>query len=339
MLTVSVVIPCYNEEKTIYPLLESISQQTFQIDDLEVIIADGISTDGTRAEINRFSAAHPNLEVRIVDNTKKTIPSGLNIGIQAAKGEFIVRLDAHSVPASDYIEKCVTLLKQGIAENVGGVWLIRPGKNDWIGRSIAAAASHPIGVGDAGYRHSNKAGYVDTVPFGAYRREFIISLGAYNEALLTNEDYELNVRIRKAGGRVYLDPKIQCVYFSRPTFLALAKQYWRYGYWKAKMVRKYPGTVRWRQALPPLYLLGLFGLLILSFINQFFFWIFIGVIIFYLMILIIASIKIALSKQDGAFIMGVPLAIAIMHHSWGSGFIFSLLNLNHRKGEPDKESG
>lgn len=339
MLTVSVVIPCYNEEKTIYPLLESISQQTFPINDLEVIIADGLSKDGTRAEINRFSAVHPNLAVRIVDNTKKTIPSGLNIGIQAAKGEFIVRLDAHSVPASDYIEKCVTLLKQGIADNVGGVWLIRPGKNDWIGRSIAVAASHPIGVGDAGYRHSTKAGYVDTVPFGSYRKEFIVSLGAYNETLLTNEDYELNVRILKAGGRVYLDPKIQCVYFSRPTFSALAKQYWRYGYWKAKMVRKYPGTVRWRQALPPLYLLGLLGLLILSFVYSFFFWILFGVVVLYSSILMIASLKIALSKQDGAFIMGVPLAIAIMHHSWGSGFLFSLLNLNHRKGEPGKESG
>jgi len=339
MLTVSVVIPCYNEEKTIYLLLESIYQQTFPTDDLEVIIADGLSTDLTRAEITRFTSEHPDSLVKIIDNHKKTIPSGLNSGIREAQGEFIIRLDAHSVPASDYIERCVTLLKQGVAENVGGVWLIHPGKNDWVGRSIAAAASHPIGVGDAGYRHSNRAGYVDTVPFGAYRKAYIVSLGTYNENLLANEDYELNVRIKKTGGRVYLDPAIQCVYFSRPTLSALAKQYWRYGYWKAKMIRIYPDTVRWRQALPPLYILGLLGLLFLSLADQFFFWIFLGIIGLYSLILVSASLKIALSKRDGAFIMGVPLAIAIMHHSWGSGFLFSLLNLNHRKGEPGKESG
>lgn len=339
MPTVSILIPCYNEEKTIYQLLDSIHQQTFPMEELEVIIADGLSTDQTRTEINRYKAEHPDLPVRVVDNPKRTIPSGLNTGIQAAEGKFIVRLDAHSKPALDYIEKCISLHRNEIAENVGGIWIIHPGKDDWIGRSIAAAASHPIGVGDAGYRHSNRAGYVDTVPFGSYRKEYIVSLGLFDETLLTNEDYELNVRIRKAGGRIYLDPSIQCIYYARPTLSALAKQYWRYGYWKAKMICRYPETIRWRQALPPLYVFGLFGLICLSFFSPIFLWLFLGVVVLYFLILMVASLKIALSKRDGAFIMGVPLAISVMHHCWGSGFLFSLINLNLKKDKPGKESG
>ncbi len=325
MPTVSVIIPCYNEEKTIYQLLDGLYHQSFFHEQMEIVIADGLSHDATRKEITRFSQDYPQMGIRVVDNEKRTIPAGLNKAIQAATGEYIIRLDAHSIPNEDYIEKCVHILQDGKAENVGGVWDIQPGRNTWIGRSIAAAAAHPIGVGDAGYRHTRQAGYVDTVPFGGFRREYILSLGGFDESLLTNEDYELNARIRQTGGRVYLDPAIRCTYFARPTLTALARQYWRYGYWKAKMLQRYPQTIRWRQALPPLYILGLLALLVLSIFFAPFWWILLTVVVLYFGILLITSISIALQKRDGAFIMGIPLAIAVMHHCWGVGFLFSIM--------------
>ncbi len=152
--------------------------------------------------------------------------------------------------------------KQGRGDNVGGVWEIQPGATTWIARSIAVAAAHPLGVGDAMYRLAATASEVDTVPFGSFRRTLIEQIGGYNESLLTNEDYEFNTRIRQANGRVWLDPSIRSVYFARSTFKELVRQYWRYGYWKWRMLRHFPDTVRWRQALPPLFVLSLVCLLL-----------------------------------------------------------------------------
>ena len=126
-----------------------------------------------------------------------------------------------------------------------------------MAQSIAAAASHPLGVGDALYRHASKASQVDTVPFGAFKRELLALVGFFDESLLTNEDYEFNTRIRKSGGTIWLDPAIRSVYFARPTLAALARQYSRYGFWKWRMLRRYPETLRWRQGLPPLFVLSL----------------------------------------------------------------------------------
>ena len=130
------------------------------------------------------------------------------------------------------------------AANVGGVWDIRPGGEGWVARSIAAAVAHRLGAGDAGYRAGARAGEVDTVPFGAFDRRWLERVGAFNEELLTNEDYEYNYRLRQAGGMIWLDPSIRCVYFARPTLSALARQYWRYGFWKAHMLTRYPRSLR-----------------------------------------------------------------------------------------------
>jgi glycosyltransferase involved in cell wall biosynthesis len=326
MKTVSIIVPCYNEEKTIAKLLDGLRTQQFPIDDLEVIIADGLSEDGTRRVIEAYQKEFPNLNIQVVDNVQKTIPSGLNAAIRAASGEIIIRLDAHSIPSADYIVRCVDHLQQGMAENVGGVWDIMPGSEDWIGRSIAAAASHPLGVGDAGYRYATKPAYVDTVPFGAYRRTLLDKIGFYDETLLTNEDYELNVRIHQSGGRVYLDPSIRCVYFARPSLSGLAKQYARYGYWKAQMLRRYPSTIRWRQALPPLFVLGIILLILTAPFHPFFGYSLLTILAVYFGILLLTSIRLALQKRNGAFIMGVPLAVSVMHFCWGGGFLFNLIN-------------
>jgi len=331
MPKVSVIVPCYNEISTIRILLESLLGQTFPRGDMEVIIADGMSTDGTRNEIAAFQKDFPELDVQIVDNSLRSIPSGLNRAIEASNGGIIIRLDSHSKPYPDYIERCVAALGADLGDNVGGVWEIRPAADTWIASSIAAAAAHPLGVGDALYRHTKSAAFVDTVPFGSFKRELIAQVGYFDETLLTNEDYEFNARIRKAGGKIWLDPSIRSVYFSRATLMELARQYGRYGFWKWHMLRRYPDTIRWRQALPPLFV---FSLLVLSFASLLIS--FAGLIIFseliiYFLVLLVVGIRTGLKMRNPSMITGVPLAISVMHISWGCGFLWGILTSRIKK--------
>jgi succinoglycan biosynthesis protein ExoA len=325
MPTVTIIVPCYNEQTTIRYLLEAIYAQTYPRSDLEVIIADALSEDGTRAVIEAYQHQFPDLSLNVVDNPARTIPSGVNLAIQAARGEFIVRMDAHSIPYPEYVERCVSALQAELGQNVGGVWEIRPGGEGWIAESIALAAAHPLGVGDALYRHARCPTEVDTVPFGAFRRSLIDRLGAFDESLLTNEDYEFNARIRQSGGRVWLDPSIRTVYFARATLSDLVRQYWRYGYWKWRMLNRYPDTLRWRQALPPLFVLSLIVLAISAV------WIpatakLLGLELFvYLCALLVVAAQSAFRKRKLSLLVGLPLAIATMHVSWGCGFLWGLV--------------
>jgi succinoglycan biosynthesis protein ExoA len=328
---VSVIVPCYNEQSTIRLLLEALCAQTFPRGDMEVVIADGMSQDGTRAAVAAFQKDFPELAVRVVDNPLRNIPSGLNRAIEASRGGLIVRLDAHSKPYPDYVERCVLAHERGLGENIGGVWEIQPGASTWVARSIAAAASHPIGVGDAMYRLAASASEVDTVPFGSYRRALVERIGGYNEALLTNEDYEFNTRIRQANGRVWLDPSIRSMYFARSTIKELIRQYWRYGFWKWRMLRNFPGTVRWRQALPPLFVLSLVGLLLLSIFVSPALWLLVLELVLYLSVLLLAGLYAAIKQHKLYLLPGLPIAIAAMHFSWGSGFLWSMLTSGKNK--------
>lgn len=314
---VSLIIPCYNEEKTIRLLLEALLAQTYPLAQLEVVIADGLSTDDTRAEIARFQDAHPELVLRVVDNTARIIPAALNVAIKAAQGEIIVRMDAHAAPAPDYVERCLDALDAGLGENVGGVWDIRPGAEGWVAESIAAAAAHPLGVGDALYRHATQPQTVDTVPFGAFRRELVEKIGLFDETLLANEDYEFNTRIRQSGGTIWLDPAIKSIYFARPTFGRLARQYFNYGFWKWKMLQRYPKTLRWRQFLPPVFVLSLVFWISLGLFFPLVFVVLGLELLAYLAILFVAGLKIGKPA--------LPLAIGVMHISWGSGLLWSAL--------------
>lgn len=325
MPTVSVIIPCYNEQATIRSLLEALRTQTYPCSEIEAIVVDGQSTDHTRQEILAFQQQHPELAVRLLDNPVRAIPAALNLGLRAAAGQYLIRLDAHSQPYPDYIERCVSDLEQGLGDNVGGVWEIRPGSKSWLARSIAAAAAHPLGVGDALYRHTSRAQAADTVPFFAFRRALLERIGSYDETLLTNEDYEFNVRVRQSGSVVWLDPKIRSIYFARATLGGLAQQYWRYGFWKARMIRRYPGTIRWRQAIPPIFVLSLLVLLALTPWLSPARWALALEIGLYGLILLAVGAREALRKKDPALILGLPLSIAVMHLTWGSAFLWSLI--------------
>ena len=328
---VSVIVPCYNEQSTIFSMLKAFRAQTFPRAEMEIVIADGMSTDGTRAAIAAFQKDFPDLEVRVVDNTKRTIPSGVNRAIEAARGEIIVRFDGHSKPYPDYVAKCITAHEAGRGANVGGVWEIQPGADTWIAKSIAFAAAHPLGVGDALYRHTKQAAEVDTVPFGSFRRALIEQVGFFDESLLTNEDYEFNVRVRKSGRKIWLDPSIRSIYFARSTLGELIRQYWRYGFWKWRMLRRYPDTLRWRQALPPVFVLSLIGLLGFSLFIPLARLLLVFELILYFSIMVLAGLRAALQHRKAYLILGLPLAILAMHLSWGSGFLWSLLTSNIQK--------
>jgi glycosyltransferase involved in cell wall biosynthesis len=327
----SIIVPCYNEAGTIHPLLDALYAQTYPRADMEVIIADGGSTDGTQSLIQTWVQDHPDLAVRVVENRARIIPAALNVAIRASGGTYIVRLDAHSRPEPNYVERAVVAIVEGRGQNVGGAWDIQPSSSHWIARSIAAAAGHPIGVGDARYRYSDQAGNVDTVPFGAFKRELIDQVGFFDETLLTNEDYEFNTRVRQAGGQIWFDPHIRSVYYARESLPALARQYWRYGYWKVQMLRRYPRTIRWRQAMPPVFVVGLILLALLAPFLAAARYVLAATVAIYAFILLMVGIQLGLRHKSLGFWLGVPLAIACMHFSWGTGFLWGLLSPQKEK--------
>lgn len=328
MQLVSIIIPCYNEQKRIHYLLDALYLQTYPREAIEVIIADGFSTDNTRSIIEGFKLSHPDINIHLIDNPKRSIPAGLNLGIKASHGEIIIRIDAHSHPYPDYIERCVDSLTIGLAENVGGVWEIQPGSQTWVAQSIAIAGALPIAVGDAMYRHATKPAYVETVPFGAFKREILALIGFYDETLLANEDYEFNARILKSGGRIWLDPNIRSQYFARSTFAELSRQYWRYGFWKWKMLQKFPKTLRWRQAIPPLFVLSLKLTIIAGFFYPSLWIIPASEILIYYLVMLVIGLQRSIRLKNWKFFFGIPIAITAMHFSWGFGFLWSMIKGN-----------
>jgi len=323
---VSVIIPCYNERSTIHLLLDRFVNTKHPHRAMEVVIADGGSTDGTPDAINAWHAEHLDLTIKLVENPDRIIPAALNTAIKASLGEIIIRLDAHSKPHGEYIERVVRALTENRGQNVGGVWDIRPSSEHWIARSIAAAAAHPIGVGDARYRYSDRAGAVDTVPFGAFHRHLLDQIGLFDETLLTNEDYEFNTRIRQIGGTIWLDPKIRSVYYARRSLKDLARQYWRYGYWKWQMLRRYPKTLRWRQALPPLFVASMIAMTLIAPFIPWMRWVLSAVMGVYALLLFLVGLQLAIQHKSISFLLGVPLSITSMHFSWGTGFLWGTIH-------------
>lgn len=330
---VSIIVPCYNERATIGVLLEALAQQDFPKEDMEVLVVDGGSTDGTLEVVKDYQRRVP-YTLRLIPNPRRIIPAALNQGIAHARGRVLLRLDAHCRPQDDYVRLCLEVLERvPRVGNVGGVWLIRPSRpRSWISRSIARALSHPLGMGDSPYRRLTRPpGPVDTVPFGTFPREVFDDVGLFDETLLTNEDYEFNIRLRKKGWVVWLDPRIRCIYFARPTFRALARQYARYGYWKARVVVRYPESLRWRQGVAPLFVLLL---LVGALLSPVWTWtrlllaLQLGV---YGIALVGAALMEAVRHRDPGLLVGMPIAMSIMHLVWGGAFWIGLIHGWHRR--------
>jgi glycosyltransferase involved in cell wall biosynthesis len=252
---VSIIIPTRNEENYISQCLESVVSQTYPHERLEVLVVDGRSEDSTRDMVAEYARRHP--FISLVDNPRGIVPAALNTGIQASRGDVIVRLDAHTRYDSHYVEECVRSLRETDADNVGGGITTLPGADTPTARAIAAATSHPFGVGNSKFRTSAKAQFVDTVPFGAFRRQAFDRLGLFNEHLVRNQDIEFNSRIRRAGGRVYLNPHIRSFYYNQATFSGLWRQNFSNGRWNIYTHALSGHALSLRHYVPLLFLLTL----------------------------------------------------------------------------------
>jgi glycosyltransferase involved in cell wall biosynthesis len=227
----SIILPCRNEVKHISTCLASIAASDFPKDELELLVVDGQSDDGTREIVLEFGKSHP--WIRLLDNGLKITPAGMNIGIRSAKGRIVMRMDAHSVYPSDYISKVVSWLTKTNADNVGGVCITQPANPTSKAWAIALALSHPWGVGNSHFRiGAAEPMWVDTVPFGCYKREVFEKIGLFNEALVRNQDDEFNHRLIKHGGRILLVPEIISFYTARESFGQVWRMYYQYGYFK-----------------------------------------------------------------------------------------------------------
>jgi succinoglycan biosynthesis protein ExoA len=323
-MMVSIVIPCLNEERFIGKVLESLAGQ-YQSGRFEIIIVDGLSVDKTREVIASFSEANPGVHINVIDNPDRHIPKALNLGIDAARGEIIVRMDAHSIPSPGYVRRCVKLLTESDTAVIGMPWKICAGSDSPIARAIALAVAHPFGIGDAKYRlNVSTAEYVDTVPFGAFKKTLWSRIGGFNEKLLANEDYDFNYRVRKGGGLVLLDAAEHCNYVARATLLDLAKQYWRYGSWKAQMVKLQPASLRWRHLVAPAFVVSLALTAVLSLFWPTAMWLFLLAAVSYSLLAFVSSLQLAFSNRDFVLVLLLPLIFISIHLSWGTSFVAGL---------------
>ena len=325
---VSVVVPCRNERTHVGALIEALRRQ--QVPPGEIVVVDGGSTDGTSDVLRRVQYSDHSVGVKVLIRQDATIPEAVNAAVREARGEVIVRLDAHSEPSEIYIARALERLAEDRAGVVGGVWHVAPGADTATAAAIARAASHPLGAGDAAYRigrHLTDPADVDTVPFGCFRRDVWERLGGLDESLLANEDYEFNYRVRQAGLRVILDPGIHCTYFARPTLGALATQYFRYGWWKVQMLRKHPESLRWRQAVPALFVAALVLLAALG-VAWWPAWLLltaqVGV---YGAAVAGTSLRICLREGGWARLLPLCGAFATIHLAWGAGALINVATM------------
>lgn len=310
---VSVVIPLRDEAAYIEATVESILHQDYA-GDIELVIADGMSSDGTRQILDGICRNHPS--VRYVDNPTGRTPAGLNIAIEASRGEIIVRCDGHVELPSDYVSTALEVMERTGAVNVGGIQHavgITP-----MQRAIAFAMSSRLGVGDAKFHYGGEPGAVDTVFLGVFDRGALIKAGLFDEELTRNQDYELNIRLRGNGGIVWFDPRLRVVYRPRRTLRALWRQYFEYGTWKRRVIRMHPESTKLRQLIPPLFVIGLLVSAIVALTP----WRWVGAVIpgMYLTLLGGTTIVQLAKRRDPAVLL-FPAAVGTMHLSWGLGFL------------------
>jgi glycosyltransferase involved in cell wall biosynthesis len=249
---VTIAMPCLNEARFIEPCLRSVQAQTYPRERIEILVADGGSTDGTREILARLAAE--DARIRVVDNPQRIQSAGLNHAIRAARGDVVARMDVHADYAPNYLEKCVEVLARTGADNVGGAARCRArGRTQ---RSVAAALHSPLGFGGASFRDADAEGYVDTLFPGAFRKEVFDKVGLFDQGAVVNEDAEINQRILQAGGRIYLSREIEVYYYPRDTLRGLATQYFRYGQGRARTLLKHRRLLRLSPALPFLTLLA-----------------------------------------------------------------------------------
>ncbi|MBE6055291.1 MAG: glycosyltransferase family 2 protein [Clostridium sartagoforme] len=319
--TVSIIIPCRNEEKYIKECIESFLNQSYPQDLIEIIIADGMSTDNTRDIIKKMSVKNDN--IILIDNEKYTAPAGMNLGIIKSKSDIIIIFGAHAYADKDFVKENVLALENSEVGCAGGVITTI---NDSIkGEAIAEAMSCPFGVGNALFRYAEKEAFVDTVGFGAYDRNYIINIGLFDEELVRNQDDELNFRVQKSGKKILLNPKIKSTYYSRGDFKKLWRQYYQYGFWKVRVIQKHKKPASIRHLIPLMFVLFLLLGGIGSFFSKFIRVGYLLTILLYLILDSIFSLKIC-NKKSLKHFPYLFVTFPILHISYGIGFILGLIN-------------
>lgn len=324
MTFVSFVMPVRNEEAYIHASLQSLVEQDYPSAAYEIIAVDGRSSDQTREIIAEMCEKNPH--VRLLDNPAGIVPTGMNIGIRAARGDVIIRADGHNIYPRDYAANCVSYLEQTGADNVGGPWVTAAAADTSSARLVAAILSSPFGVGDSKFRTGNVEGFVDTVPFGAFRKEVFEKIGLYNEKLVRNQDNELNSRIREAGGKIYLTAALTTRYHPVKTFSELLKYAFRTCKWHIFTLRENKKSMGLRHLAPAAFLLALLFLASTSLFRSTARAGLLLVLGSYLLVGFYFSLK-TLRACGWMVALVQPLATLLFHIAYGAGTLFGLIYL------------
>ncbi|HEY7849036.1 MAG TPA: glycosyltransferase family 2 protein [Ktedonobacterales bacterium] len=310
---VTVIMPVRNEEAIIARSLGAVLSQHYPPERVEALIADGQSDDHTREVIASLPGAE---RVRVIENPQRRQAFGLNLALRQARGDIIVRVDGHTIIAPDYVRQCVQALTESGAVNVGG--RMEPYGATPVGRAIAAAGASRFGVPTA-FHVSDTPQYTDTVYLGAWPRSALLAIGGFDERLRVNEDYELNYRLRQAGGRIYLSPAIRSTYFGRQTLGALARQYFAYGWDRTNTLKLHPGSLKLRQLVAPTFVAALLIGGALATVNVAARVAWVALLALYALANLLASAQVARRAGWEQF-SRLPLVFATMHVAWGLGF-------------------
>jgi len=321
---VSVIIPCRNEENFIGKCLGSFITSTYPADRLEILVVDGMSEDKTREIVASFSRNHR--FVRLLVNPKRITPAALNLGIAESVGHIVIRADAHNTYSEDYVENCVRCLLSTGADNVGGPWITEPAADTLGARLVAALLSSPFGVGNSQFRISQKEGIVDTVPFGAFRRELFARIGDFNERLLRNQDYDFNARIRAAGGFIYQTPKLTTRYFPPASFGKLLRKTMRETQWHMRTVAENPRALGVRHLIPAAFVLLLLSLASIGVVHQQSRLALGAFLLTYALVALLFSMR-AAARYGWDLLWVLPFGFFLFHASYGVATFAGLLRL------------
>lgn len=318
---VRVVIPCRNEVKYISLCLNSLVAVDRTGMKVEVWVCDGLSDDGTREVVSTLAVSHP--WIKLVDNPARTTPHAMNLGLRPDGYDVGIILGAHAEVEEDFLRENLSLLEaHPEAGCVGGV--IENVFQDAASRRIGAALGHPFGVGTAHFRTGRKEGEVDTVAFGAYRREVFEQVGYFDERLVRNQDDEFNYRVVRAGWRIRLSPRIRSRYYVRASIGKLFGQYHQYGYWKVYVNKLHRDLTTWRQVVPAAFVTFLVVGAVLCSVHPAFAWVYVAGLALYAAAALYSAVQ---ATERAGDIPGTLLAFLVLHWAYGSGYLLGIWEL------------